>query len=93
MVGMDTEQTVVAAILAQLFFRDPAFQKESSVKGESGVPLRKNESVAIRIVRIGDSKRATVQRGDDVGNGESRADVPDVSALGSVEDDAPDLAR
>ena len=40
-----------------------------------------------------DAQDSTVERGDQIGNGECGADVPDVSPPGLLEDDQPESAR
>ena len=54
--------------------------------------LRQHEAVALGVVRARDPQHVLVERGDDVGDRERRADVADVRPLRLLEDDAADVS-
>jgi hypothetical protein len=77
---MHAEQAVVAAVRREIARREPAAQRERGVERERRVSFREHEAVAVGIVGIGDAQDAAVERRQDVGDRQRRADVADVRA-------------
>ena len=57
------------------------------------MPFGKDEAVPFRRLGIGNAKDVRVERGQDVRDGKSGTDVPDVRPLGLMEDDLANPAR
>src|SRR5436309_3965371 len=83
---MRPEGGLVAAKGPKFLIREPSGLVESRIQGEGCVTFREDEAVAIPVVGQRQLKRASKQRGDDVGDGKARADVADVCLFGFVDD-------
>ena len=87
---MDAEQRLVGAEGVELLLGQPAPQVQGGVHGQDRVALADDEAVAVRIIGVQRRKHPAIERRDDVGNRQRRADMPDVRPLRLLEDDAPD---
>ena len=73
--------------------RQPVAEVERRVDGEARVALREHEAVAVRVARVGRLENVRVERRDDVGDRQRRADVTDARPHGLLEDDAANALR
>ena len=83
------EPRAVRAVGRQLLVREPVAQVERGIDRQARVPLREDEPVAVGVTRDRRSRTSAYSGGDDVRDGERRADVADTRAHGLLEDDAP----
>ena len=88
--GVDAEQRFVGAVGVELLLGQPAPQEQRRVDREDRVAFADDETVAVRIIGVQPRKDPSVERRNDVGDRQRRADVPDVRPLRLLEDDAPD---
>ena len=90
-IGVDAEVAPVAAVRVERRLIEPAAEEQGSVDREHGVALCQHEAVAIVCPRRRHAEHASVQRRDDVGDRQGRADVAHVRPLRLFDDDPPDF--
>ena len=89
---MRAREAGVGAVARQRLLVYPAARAKSRVDRQRRVALGENEAIAVRIVRTFDAQHASVQRGDDIGDGERRTDVTDIRPLRARQNRNSDLA-
>ena len=78
--GMHAEQAAVAAVgVERRLRRGQPRQAQRRVERERRVALREDEAVAVGVVGAGSAQHVPVERGEDVGDRQRRADVADVA--------------
>ena len=82
------EPRPVLAVGRELVERQQVAKMESGVDREARVALREHEPVTVRVARVDGLEDVCVERGDDVRDGERRADVADARPHRLLEDDA-----
>ena len=90
---MNAEQAAVRAERVELALGKPASREQRRVECQGRMALGQHEAVTLRIVRTGNVQDGAVQRGDDLGNGQRRADVPHMRSVRLLEDDPPQTPR
>jgi hypothetical protein len=88
--GVGSEEGVVAAVGPELLIGQDTPGMQCSVEREHGMALGQHEAVAVRITRVALGQDAAIDRRQEVGDRQSGADVADAGAHRLLQHDAPD---
>src|SRR5947208_16339071 len=93
MLWMHSEDAAVSAVRRERLLVDPAPQGERSIEGQTRMPFRANEAVALGRVGKWNIDDLRIEGSNDVGDREGTADVSDACSFCLLKDEASNLLR